>query len=178
MKTLLKIILILIAIPLIIAAFVGNDLVYEKTIHINAPIDSVWEHTNSLSDLDSWSPWNRKDPNMKKELSGIDGTIGAMESWEGEVEEVGKGNQTISKIEAPYLFETDLHFYEPQEMISKGYIKLKESNGGTDITWGFRSEMSYPFNLFLLIMDMEEHMGEDWNYALATLKDMCESELN
>lgn len=151
-----------------------NELIYEKTIHINSPVDSVWEHTNSLADLDSWSPWNRKDPSMKKEWTGIDGTIGAMQSWDSETENVGKGSQTISKIEAPNYFETDLKFIKPSEMESKGYIQLTSSNGGTDVTWGFKSEMPYPFNIMLPIMNMEEHLGEDWEYGLNKLKKLAE----
>ncbi|HHB52616.1 MAG TPA: polyketide cyclase, partial [Saprospiraceae bacterium] len=79
MKILKKIgliILALIAIVLIAALFVSKELNYEKTITINKPIDYVWEYTNSLEDLDEWSPWMTYDPNMKKELTGVDGTVG------------------------------------------------------------------------------------------------------
>lgn len=165
----------MLSIPLIIAAFTGNDLVYEQSIHINAPIDSVWEHTNSLADLDSWSPWDVKDPDMKKECTGIDGTVGAMQSWDSEVEGIGAGSQTIAKIEAPTYLETDLKFIKPKEMESKGYIHLVVEDVGTTLTWGFKSEMPYPFNFMLLFLDMEKHMGEDWNYGLNTLKDLAEN---
>ena len=174
MKKIIQLMLVIIAIPLAIAAFLENDIVYKKTIHINAPIDSVWQHTNSLAGLDSWSPWNRKDPNMTKEWTGIDGTIGASQSWDSDTEDVGKGSQTIAKIEAPTYFETDLKFIEPSEMESKGYVRLSEVENGTEVTWGFKSEMPYPFNLFLLFMNMEDHLGEDWSYGLNSLKELSE----
>lgn len=75
-KTIGIVLLILIAIPLIIALFVPKDFAYEKSIAINAPIDSVWETVNSLTALDKWSPWNDQDPNMKKETTAL------MELWE------------------------------------------------------------------------------------------------
>lgn len=177
MKILKKVgigLLILIAITLILALFVSKNIDYEKSISINAPIDIVWENVNSLSDLDKWSPWNDYDPNMKKEMAGMDGTIGAMHSWESDVQEVGKGSQTIAKIEAPNLFETDLIFYEPFESEAKGYIMLESEGSGTKVTWGFNSEMPYPFNLMMLFMDMEEEMGKDWNKGLSKLKQLCE----
>jgi len=59
------VLLVLIAIPLIIALFVSKDFNYEKSISINAPVDSVWMYTSSLGGLDKWSPWNDLDPNMK-----------------------------------------------------------------------------------------------------------------
>ena len=111
---------------------------------------------------------------MKKELTGIDGTLGATQGWESSIEDVGIGSQTIAKMEAPILFETDLQFIEPQFGKAKGYTQLKPELEGTTVTWGFSSKLPYPFNLTLLVMDMEKHMGEDWEYALTTLKDMCE----
>lgn len=179
MKTLKKIglvFLIIIAILLIAALFISKEVNYEKSISINAPIEVVWENVNSLADLDQWSPWNDYDPNMKKEMTGIDGTVGASQSWESNVEEVGKGSQTIAKIEEPFLFETTLKFYTPYESEAKAYIKLVEENGRTNVTWGFGSEMPYPFNLMKLFMNTEEMMDKDWNNGLTKLKTLCENQ--
>jgi hypothetical protein len=166
---------IVFAIPLIAALFISKEVNYEKSIVINAPIEVVWEQVNSLEDLDKWSPWNDYDPNMKKEMTGTDGTIGAMESWESQVDQVGKGSQTITKIEAPNLFETNLKFYTPYESEAKAYIQLNEENSGTKVTWGFNSEMPYPMNMMKLFMNFEEAMDKDWNNGLAKLKSICET---
>lgn len=178
MSTLKKIgivVVVIIVIPLILAVFIPKEVNYEKSITINSPINQVWESVNSLEDLDKWSPWNDYDPNMKKEITGVDGTIGAKQSWDSEVDKVGKGEQTIVKIEPPYLFKTDLKFYVPYESEANGYIKLAEDGNSTIVTWGFQSEMPYPVNLMKLFMNMEEMMDEDWNLGLSKLKQLCES---
>jgi len=108
LKTIIFALLAIVAIALIAAAFVSKEMKYEKSITVNAPIEIAWENVNSLADLDAWSPWNDLDPNMKKEKTGTDGEIGASASWESTVKDVGKGTQTIAKMEAPTLFETDL----------------------------------------------------------------------
>ncbi len=177
MKVLKKLVLalvVVIAIALIAAAFVSKELVYEKSITVNTPIEIAWENVNSLDDLDKWSPWNDIDPNMKKEMTGTDGEIGATASWDSEVKDVGKGSQTIAKMEAPNLFETDLKFHAPYESEAKGYIKLAQEADATKITWGFESEMPYPFNLMMAFSDMEESMGETWGNGLSKLKQLCE----
>ena len=166
--------LIIIAIPLIIALFVPNDFKYEKSIEINAPIEVVWENVNSLSDMDKWSPWNDYDANMEKKISGTDGTVGAKQEWDSDVEEVGKGSQTIAKLDAPNLVETDLVFFSPYESEAKAYVKLVEEGNVTTATWGFDSEMPYPFNVMQLFTDMEEMMGKDWNNGLTKLKNLSE----
>ncbi|MCP5064136.1 MAG: SRPBCC family protein [Ignavibacteriae bacterium] len=174
LKTVGLTVLFIIIFSLIIALFVSNEIIYEKSTTISSPIDSVWENVNSLADLDKWSPWNDYDPNMKKELTGVDGTVGAKVSWDSDNENLGKGSQTISGIEAPTLFETDLKFYTPFESKARGYIKLLKEENRTTVTWGFKSEMPYPFNLMKLFMDMEEAMDKDWNKGLSKLKYICE----
>ena len=167
-------ILALIAIPLIAAIFIPKEFDYEKSVQINAPVDSVWEHVNSLAGIDSWSPWNDYDPQMKKEWSGTDGTVGATQKWESDSENVGHGEQTIANIEAPHLIETDIHFISPFDSKAKSFVKLDEVNGGTRASWGFESEMPYPMNLMLVMMDMDAAMDKDFGTGLNKLKKLCE----
>jgi hypothetical protein len=164
----------LIIIVLVVALFVPKDMVYEKSIRINAPIETVWENTNSLADLDKWNPWNEKDPEMKKGASGVDGTVGAEQSWDSDKKDVGKGKQIITNIEAPTLFETKLVFYTPYESEADAYVKLVDKGAQTNVTWGFKSVMPYPFNIGSLFMNMEEMMGDDWNKGLNKLKEISE----
>ncbi len=165
---------IIIGLPLVVAIFVSGDINYEKSITINKPIEEVWPNVSSLAAMDKWSPWNDLDPNMEKSMSGTDGEVGAMASWESDVEEVGKGSQTISNIVKPTLFETDLKFYSPYESEAKGYVKLAEKGSKTVVTWGFSSEMPYPARIMLLFMNMEEEMDPEWNKGLGRLKEICE----
>jgi len=170
--------LIFIGLILIVAILVFStptDMSYEKTVTINAPIEVVWENVNSLGDLDKWSPWMAKDPNMKKTLTGTDGTVGATSAWESDVEEVGNGSQTITMLEAPNTFNTDLKFLTPYESEAKGYIRLTKNGEGTDVLWGFSSDMPRPANLMMLFMDMEEMMDAEFGKGLASLKNLCEN---
>jgi hypothetical protein len=164
----------IIALILIVALFISGDVHYEKSISINAPIDSVWLNVNSLSDLDKWSPWNDYDPNMKKSMTGTDGAVGSVASWESEVDEVGKGSQTISKIEAPTMIATELKFLVPYESEAKAIVKLSPEGSGTKATWVFESEIPYPFTLMKLFMNMDEMLDKDWNSGLTKLKALCE----
>lgn len=164
--------LALVLLILVVALFVPKTFVYEKSIAINAPIDSVWQNTNSLAALDKWSPWNDHDPVMKKESSGQDGTVGAIQSWESEV--VGSGSQTIKTVQEPTLFETKLDFKKPQESHGKAYVKLIAEGQGTKATWGMTGSMPYPFNVMILFMNMEKSMGKDWDNGLGKLKSLSE----
>ncbi|MEI7504653.1 MAG: SRPBCC family protein [Paludibacter sp.] len=175
MKTIKRIgiaLLAIIVIILFVALFVPVELNYEKSISIKAPIDSVWVKVNSLSALDKWSPWNDHDANMKKSWTGVDGTIGAVQSWESEI--VGNGSQTISKIEKPSLFQTKLDFITPHESHGIAYVKLVSEGTTTKATWGMTSKMPYPINIMILFMNMEKTLGKDWDNGLSKLKKLSE----
>ena len=161
-----------VAFLLFVALFVPKNFNYEKTITINAPIDSVWVNVNSLAALDKWSPWNDHDPVMKKDLKGLDGTVGAVQSWESTI--VGTGSQTIAAIEKPTLFETDLNFYKPQKSHGKAFVKLVSAGPRTKATWGMTGNMPYPMNLMHLFMNMDKMMGKDWDNGLNKLKRISE----
>ena len=168
------IIITLILIPFIMALFISKDFNFETSITIKAPIDSVWTHTHTLVGLDSWSPWREMDPDMKTDAGGMDGEIGAWQSWESEVKDVGYGKQSIVNIEAPQLFETYLEFYTPYESKADGYVMLSTEDDMTIAKWGFKSVMPYPFNLMKL-MYSEEDMKEPFDKGLAKLKALSET---
>lgn len=166
--------LVIIAVVLVAALFVSKDFTYSKSIVINASVDQVWKYTSSLNGMDQWSPWNDYDPAMKKSVSGTDGTVGAKASWESEHEKVGNGSQTISKIEAPTLFETKLKFLTPYESEAVAQVTLTPKGDQTEVVWQFSGEMPYPFNLMKLTMNMDEALGEDFDNGLNKLKTLCE----
>lgn len=169
------IILGIIALVLIAALFVSKDLNYEKSIDINSPTENVWDKVSSLDAMDKWSPWNERDPNMQRTLTGTDGEVGAKEAWVSDVKDVGEGSQTIMKIEKPNLLETKLEFIKPFKSTANAYVKLDENGETTTVTWGFKSRISYPMNLMKLFMKFEKNMDKDFGQGLNKLKHLCES---
>ena len=163
------------AIALIAAAILPKQMDYEKSIAINAPKTAVWTHINSMKGIDSWSPWNAYEPDMKKQWSGTSGEVGETMTWDGKEENVGAGSQTIKKLDEPNRVETDIIFTRPWESLSNAFVNLEETDGVTTATWGFHSEMTWPMNLFPALMDMEENMGADWTNGLNKLKELSEA---
>jgi hypothetical protein len=170
------ILLVILAIPLVMALFISNDASYEKSIIINAPVETVWKHIATFDAQSNWSPWSEYDATMNKSIEGVDGTIGAIQSWESDHEKVGKGSQTITNIVNLEKIETNLKFLVPYESEAKGFIRIKAEENGIKVTWGFESEMPYPFNLMKLFMNLEEMMEEDWSFGLNKLKMLCEDD--
>lgn len=172
----LYIILIIIALVLILALVVSRDANYEKSILIDAGIEKVWKNTNSLAAMDRWSPWNARDPQMERTLTGTDGQPGACQSWVSKNKNVGEGSQTILAVAAPKRLDTRLDFVKPFKSTANAYVVLSEDGNGTKATWGFRSRMPYPMNLMKLFMNFEKSMDKDFGTGLGRLKDLSEKE--
>lgn len=171
----LYVILGIILLVLIAGLIISKDANYEKSIVIAADREKVWQFVYKLSEMDKWSPWSTKDPNMKSTLTGIDGTVGAKQSWESKMKNVGEGSQTISKLVKPSLVETKLEFIKPFKSKADAYINLSQEGNNTRVTWGFKSKMPYPMNLMKLFMNFEKAMDKDFGQGLNKLKELCES---
>jgi len=74
----LYIILGLIVLFLVVAAFVGRGWSFEKNILIQASRSNVWGHVNSLGAMNIWNPWLDMDPLVSQSISGIDADYGGL----------------------------------------------------------------------------------------------------
>lgn len=156
------------------ALFTSKEIKYSKSIVVNATPAEVWEHCGSLKAMDTWSPWNARDPHMEKTFSGTPGQVGEINTWTSDSSDVGTGSQEVTAIDAPNSIETDLKFMSPREDVAKAYVRLKAVDGGTEVTWGFESEAGVPFNLIMSMIGMESLIGADYQQGLDNLKALAE----
>ncbi len=164
-KKILIILVILIAIPLIVALFISKDFSAQSEVTIDKPKREVFNYVKMLKNQDHFGVWQLSDPQMKKKEQGIDGQVGYKYSWDGE--KVGKGSQTITKIVDGETIETSLDFGMGEP--AKGYFILKEiSPTQTSLTWGISGKSPYPWNLMNLFMNM----NKDFDQGLKNLKNI------
>ena len=145
-----------------------------RTTEVRRPPDDVFDYLKYLKNQDEWSPWGRKDPNMKKGFRGTDGTVGAVSTWEGN-KQVGAGEQEITRIVAGQRIESVLRFLKPWKSTSDAYLEVEPAPGGSLIRWGFKGSSGFPMRLMMLFMSMDKMVGKDFEEGLANLKARLES---
>jgi hypothetical protein len=165
---------ILITLILVIAAAIGTGWTYEKSIIIHAPLSKVWEHVKTLEALEKWSPWKEKDPNLKQEYTGEDGTPGAKYSWDSSNKSVGAGSQTIVSATEQAELTTRMDFIRPFKGTGEAYVRINNVTDGTLLKWGIVSSTPYPMNIIKLFGVIEKNMDNDFATGLNKLKVMCE----
>lgn len=145
-----------------------------RTIHINRTTPEVYNYLKFLKNQDEWSPWQKKDPDMKKDFRGTDGSVGAVSSWEGN-KEVGSGEQEITRLVEGSRVESKLRFFKPWKSQSDAYMEVEQaSEGGSRVRWGFSGKNGFPMRLMMLFMSMDKMVGSDFEEGLANLKSKLE----
>lgn len=171
-KTILTIILILIAIPLLIALFIQKEYAIEREIAINKPRLEVFNYVKHLKNQDNYSTWVRMDPNMKKDFRGTDGTVGFVYAWNGN-KEAGQGEQEIKNIVEGQRVEVEIRFVRPFEGSAMAPLVTEPiSENQTKVKWTFKGKNPYPLNFMNLFMN--NLLGKDMETSLSRLKGVLE----
>jgi hypothetical protein len=171
----LAIIVAAVAILLILALFLKKKYTIERSVIIRKPKNEVFDFLRLLRNQDKFSKWATLDHNMHQVFKGIDGTIGFVSAWDSEMKNVGKGEQEIANIIDGQQIEYRIHFIRPFESLANAYLTTeKVSDNQTRVIWGFKSKMKYPMNLMMLIMNMDQMVGNDLDTGLQNLKSLLE----
>lgn len=166
---------VIIALFFIVALFIDGEYHVERNIVINKPSNEVFEYVKYLRNQDNYSVWAKLDDDMKKEFRGTDATVGFVSAWDSEKNDVGAGEQEITKIMEGKRIEYQIRFLRPFEATDFIYMNTESlANGQCKVIWGFDGKMDYPMNMMLLFMDMDEMLGESLQTGLNNLKGVLE----
>jgi effector-binding domain-containing protein len=175
-KILLFVVALILLLVFVLSMMAPKEYNVSKTVEIDAPRSLVYSNVNNLASLDEWGPWKETDSLMTTEIVGQDGAVGAYSHWKGT--EAGEGEQKLINLLEDELVETEIHFIEPFNSISYGYIKLSDAEGGkTNVEWGFKGEQNMMMRAMSMLpgMDMEANVGPMFEKGLSNLKGICEA---
>lgn len=172
LKTVVIIIVALIAIILIYAATKPDTFHVERSIDIKAPPEKLFALINDFHQWNEWTPYN-KDPAMKKTYSGSASGKGAAYAWEGN-KEVGKGEIAITESSPPSRIAFDLHMIEPFEGRNIATFTLSASGDSTKVTWSLDDKQKLMVKVMGIFFNMDKMIGKDFEVGLAKLKIVAE----
>jgi uncharacterized protein YndB with AHSA1/START domain len=162
----------IIALSLIIAAFMTKGYKTHSEISINAPRQKVFDYLKQIKNQDNFNKWLMLDPNMKKEFKGTDGTVGFIYAWNGN-KEGGEGEQEIKAISEGKNIDMELRFVRPFGGVAYAKMTTESlTDNQTKVTWNTESQIKYPMNIMLpMIVNM---LQKDMGISLTTLKNILE----
>jgi len=97
----------LLAVLFIYAATRPDTFRVQRVASIKASPEKIFALINDFRSWDAWSPWEQKDPAMRRSMSGAANGEGAVYEWDGD-KNVGKGRMEITESSPPSRIRINL----------------------------------------------------------------------
>ena len=169
-----------IALVVIIAGFLAyvstrdGHFRIERSQVIKAPASKIFPYISQLKLSHEWSPYEKKDPNMKKNFSGIDGQPGSKMVFEGN-KDAGSGIMEILKIMPDEAVDLKLTMTAPFHAENTVFYLLTPETEGTRFTWAMEGDGGFMGKLMSTLMDIDKMVGADFEKGIDNLKQLVES---
>ena len=164
----------LIAVFLVIVALQPSAFRVARSAVIDAPAGEVFPHVNDLHNWQDWSPYEGRDPAMKRTFEGPRAGTGASYAWSGN-NQVGQGRMTITESRSNERITIRLEFLKPFKCTNTAEFLFKPQGERTEVTWALCGNKSFMSKAFCMVMSMDKMVGGDFEKGLAKLKSVVES---
>jgi hypothetical protein len=157
---------------LLYAATRPDSFRVQRVVLVNAPPDKIFPLINDIKAWTVWSPYEKKDPAMKRTYGAVTAGKGATYAWEGD-KNVGQGS--IEMIESgPRKIVIKLDFLKPFEAHNMGEFLLEPKGDSTSVTWATYGPSPYMSKVIGTFINIDDMIGRDFEKGLADLKAAAE----
>ncbi len=145
----------------------------QRSATIKAPADKIFPFINDFHAWDAWSPYEKRDPDMKRTFGGAPSGKGATYAWDGN-KNVGAGSMEILDAPAPSRVTIKLDFSRPFEGHNTAEFTLEPQGDMTKVTWAMNGPVPFIGKVMHVFIDMDNMIGKDFETGLASLKAIAE----
>jgi len=164
---------IAIAIVLILALTKPDTFRVQRATSIKAPSDKIFPLINDFHQWVTWSPYEKKDPAMKRTYSGAESGKGAVYAWDGN-NNVGSGRMEILDTSVPSKIVIKLDFFKPFEGHNTAEFTMLPQGDATNLVWLMHGPAPFMSKLMQVFMNVDNMVGKDFEVGLANLKKLTE----
>jgi hypothetical protein len=161
------------AVVLILAMTKPDMFRIQRVATIEAPAASIFALISDFHRWGSWSPWENRDPAMKRTFAGAESGKGAVYAWEGN-KNVGSGRMEILDASVPSKITIKLDFFKPFEAHNTAEFTMLPQGGATTVTWVMHGPATFMSKVMHVFMNIDKMVGKDFEAGLANLKKLTE----
>lgn len=159
---------------LLYASTRANFFRVERNIDIKAPPEKIFPFIANLKENEKWSPWEEKDPAMKRTYSGASSGVGVVYEWEGN-KQIGKGRMEVLEVVPNERTKVSLEFIAPFKAHNFAEFLLKPNGDGTtNVTWAMYGPQPFIGKVMSIFINCEKMVGPEFEKGLAKLKLIAE----
>jgi uncharacterized protein YndB with AHSA1/START domain len=164
---------IAVAVVLALAMTKQDEIRVQRTATIRAPAEAIFPLIADFQKWRSWSPYEEKDPDMKRTYEGAASGKGAIYAWNGD-KNVGSGRMEILDAATPSKVVIKLDFFTPFEGHNTAEFTMLPQGDGTRVTWLMHGPANFMSKLIQVFIDLDHMIGRDFEAGLAKLKQTVE----
>ena len=155
------------------AATKPDTLRVERAISVKAPPEKIFPLIEDFHRWGSWSPYEKKDPAMKRTHSGAPSGKGAVYEWDGN-RNVGSGRMEIADTTPASKVTIKLDFLKPFEGHNIANFTLEPKGDSTSVKWAMHGPNSFMGKVMSVFINMDNMIGKDFEAGLANMKTLAE----
>src|SRR6266566_4653119 len=159
------VLVVAIAIILILAATKPDRFSFQRATTVKAPPERIFLLINDFHQWGTWSPYENKDPAMKRTFSGAASGNGAVYAWDGN-NNVGSGRMEILDASAPSKIVIKLDFFKPFEGHNTAEFTMLPQGDATTLTWRMHGPAPFMSRLMQVFMNLDRMIGKDFEVGL------------
>jgi len=145
----------------------------KRSLDMRAPADRLFPHVADFNAWSAWSPYEKRDPAMKRRFSGNPSGVGAVYEWDGN-RNVGQGRMEILESTPPSKVRIDLQFMKPFKAHNVAEFTFDPHGQSTTVTWAMHGPKTFMSRVMGLFIDMDKMIGKDFDAGLQNLKAIAE----
>jgi len=162
-----------IGVILILAATKPNNFSVRRTATVNAPAEKVFAAISDFRQWRGWSPWENRDPAMKRTYEGSERGKGSIYAWDGN-KNVGAGRMEILEATTPSKILIKLDFIKPFEGHNTAEFTMLPQGNATNVDWAMRGPAPFISKVMQVFVSFDKMIGKDFEAGLANLKTLVE----
>jgi len=167
------VVVVAVAAILIYASTKPDSFRVERSTAMNAPPEKIFPYIEGLKRWAEWSPYEGRDPAMKRAHSGAASGKGAVYEWDGN-KKVGSGRMEIVEAAAPNKVAIKLDFLRPFEAHNMAEFTIVPQGQTTRVNWAMRGPSLFMTKVMQTVMNFDKMIGKDFEKGLANLKAIAE----
>jgi len=145
----------------------------ERKVVIKAAPEKIFPWLENPQRTIEWSPWEKKDPNLKKAFSGPSKGVGAAYAWDGN-KDIGAGSLELTEVVVPKKVVMKLDFTRPMEGHNIAAYEVTPVAGGSEVAWSITGPMPFVSKIMCVFMNMDTMIGKEFEKGLGDLKILAE----
>ncbi len=173
LKKLFYAVLILLALLILIGAFLPTRYAASQSVDIRSDRARVHEFVGELRRWDEWGPWKDEDPSLVVTHGSLTTGVGAHQSWTGDS---GNGELTFTQCSPEQGIAYDMLFIDGERKLpARCWMSYAPATDGTRVTWGLEGDFDMPIIGGWMVLLMGPALDDMLEKGLVKLKTVAEA---